>query len=38
MTFNVLLLTRYAMLAAFALAVLVALGSWLVRTRRLSPF
>jgi YggT family protein len=38
MTFNVLLLIRYAMFAAFALAVLVALGSWLVRTRRLSPF
>ena len=38
MTFNVLLLIRYAVFAAFALAVLVALGSWLVRTRRLSPF
>jgi YggT family protein len=38
MTFNVLLLIRYAAFTAFALAVLVALGSWLVRTRRLSPF
>lgn len=38
MTFNVLLWIRYAVFAAFALAVLVALGSWLVRTRRLSPF
>src|SRR5512142_3479567 len=38
MTLNVLLLIRYAVFAAFALAVLVALGSWLIRTRRLSPF
>ena len=35
---RVLLLIRYAVFAAFFLAVLAALGSWLVRTRRLSPF
>lgn len=35
---RVLLLIRYAVFAAFLLAVLVALGSWLVRTRRVSPF
>jgi YggT family protein len=35
---RVLLLIRYAVFAVFALAVLVALASWLVRTRRLSPF
>ena len=29
---------RYAVLAAFALSVLVAFASWLVRTRRVSPF
>jgi YggT family protein len=29
---------RYAVFAAFVLAVLAAVGSWLVRTRRLSPF
>lgn len=29
---------RYAVFAAFALAVLVAIASWLVRTRRVSPF
>jgi YggT family protein len=33
-----LLLIRYAVFAAFLLSVLVALGSWLVRTRRVSPF
>jgi YggT family protein len=33
-----LLLIRYAAIGAFALAVLAALGSWLVRTRRVSPF
>lgn len=38
MSANVLLLIRYTVFAVFALAVLVALGSWLVRTRRLSPF
>lgn len=31
-------LIRYVVFAVFALSVLVALGSWLVRTRRLSPF
>jgi YggT family protein len=35
---RVLLLIRYAVFAAFLLAVLVVLGSWLVRTRRVSPF
>ena len=29
---------RYAVFAAFAASVLVALASWLVRTRRISPF
>src|SRR2546426_883957 len=29
---------RYVMFAAFAASVLVALASWLVRTRRVSPF
>ena len=29
---------RYAVFAAFALAVLAGLASWLVRTRRVSPF
>lgn len=38
MPYDLLVPIRYAVLAAFALAVLVALGSWLVRTRRLSPF
>lgn len=31
-------LLRYAVFGIFALAVLVAVGSWLVRTRRVSPF
>ena len=38
MRYTVMDLIRYAVIAAFVLAVLVALGSWLVRTRRLSPF
>src|SRR6266545_4492292 len=29
---------RYAVFAAFAASVLIALASWLVRTRRVSPF
>jgi YggT family protein len=29
---------KYAALGVFALAVLAAIGSWLVRTRRISPF
>src|SRR2546427_7797249 len=29
---------RYVVFAAFATSVLVALASWLVRTRRISPF
>src|SRR2546430_4748387 len=29
---------RYVVFAAFAASVLVALASWLVRTRRISPF
>ncbi len=33
-----LALVRYLVLAAFVASVLVALASWLVRTRRLSPF
>jgi len=35
---TLLLVIRYAVFAVFLLSVLVALGSWLVRTRRLSPF
>jgi YggT family protein len=31
-------LARYVVFAAFAASVLAALGSWLVRTRRVSPF
>ncbi len=31
-------LLRYIVFGGFALAVLVAVGSWLVRTRRVSPF
>lgn len=31
-------LLRYVVFGAFALAVAVAVGSWLVRTRRVSPF
>lgn len=38
MRYTPLDLVRYAVVAAFGLSVLVALGSWLVRTRRLSPF
>lgn len=33
-----LIVARYAVFALFALSALVALGSWLVRTRRVSPF
>jgi len=33
-----LALIRYAVIAVFVLAVLVAMASWLVRTRRVSPF
>jgi YggT family protein len=35
---DILTLARYGVFALFALAALVALGSWLVRTRRVSPF
>ena len=35
---TLLTVVRYAVFAAFALAVLVAAASWLVRTRRVSPF
>src|SRR5258705_8862211 len=35
---SALLVARYAVFALFAIATLVALGSWLVRTRRISPF
>lgn len=38
MTATILLWVRYAAFAAFALAVLVAVASWLVRTRRVPPF
>jgi len=31
-------LVRYAVFAVFALAVVIAVSSWLVRTRRVSPF
>ncbi len=33
-----LVVVRYTVFALFALSALVALGSWLVRTRRVSPF
>src|SRR5690349_24599404 len=33
-----LVVTRYVVFAAFGVSVLVALASWLVRTRRISPF
>jgi YggT family protein len=33
-----LAVARYAVVGIFALSVLVAIGSWLVRTRRVSPF
>lgn len=35
---DVLTVARYAVFTIFALAVLAALGSWAVRTRRISPF
>jgi YggT family protein len=35
---EVVTLVRYLVIAAFVLAVLAAAGSWLVRTRRVSPF
>jgi YggT family protein len=38
MSITLLVLIRYAVFAVFVLAVLVATGSWLVRTRRVSPF
>ena len=38
MVYTVLVAIRYAAFAAFALAVLAAVGSWLVRSRRVSPF
>jgi YggT family protein len=38
MHYDLLVLIRYAVLAAFLVTVLAALGSWLVRTRRISPF
>jgi YggT family protein len=33
-----LIVARYAVIAIFAVSVLVAAGSWLVRTRKVSPF
>ena len=38
MSVTLLALIRYTVFAIFVLAVLVATGSWLVRTRRVSPF
>jgi YggT family protein len=38
MVYAILSFIRYAAFGAFALAVLAAIGSWLVRTRRISPF
>lgn len=38
MPLDALVLIRYAVLAVFLLALLAALGSWLVRSRRISPF
>jgi YggT family protein len=38
MSITLLVLIRYAVFAVFVVAVLVATGSWLVRTRRVSPF
>ncbi len=38
MSVTLLTAIRYAVFAVFALAVLVALASWLVRSRRVSPF
>jgi YggT family protein len=37
-TMPALVIARYAVFGLFALSALVALGSWLVRTRRISPF
>lgn len=34
----ILVITRYVVLGVFALAVVIALFSWLVRTRRVAPF
>lgn len=38
MSVTLLAVIRYTVFAVFVLAVLVATGSWLVRTRRVSPF
>jgi len=38
MSITLLVLIRYAVFAVFVVAVLVATASWLVRTRRVSPF
>lgn len=38
MAATILLWVRYAVFAAFAFAVLVAVAGWLVRTRRIPPF
>ena len=38
MAATILLWVRYTAITAFALATLVAVASWLVRTRRVSPF
>src|SRR6266542_5949290 len=35
---DTLIVARYVVLGVFALAALAALGSWLVRSRRVSPF
>ena len=35
---DTLTVTRYAVFGLFALSAMVAFGSWLVRTRRISPF
>lgn len=35
---NLIQIVRYAVFVVFAFAVLAAVGSWLVRTRRVSPF
>lgn len=35
---DILTVARYTVFALFAVAALAALGSWLVRTRRISPF
>jgi len=35
---DVLTIARYGVFAVFAVSALAALGSWLVRTRRISPF